>query len=131
MRHASLLGLSLLLLAGCSSKSDVPPPAPGAQGHAPAPGNAVSRPDPGPNLTRPDPGPATAPAAEVGQALDKARPELAELERRAKEIRPSAAEQLWKEIPWMTSVVEAQKVAQAEKRPVLMWISDDDPLDRC
>lgn len=132
MRHASLLGLSFLVVVGCSSKADVPPPTPGApQGHAAEPGTGITRADPGPNLARPDPGPATAPGAEVGQALDKARPETAELEKRATQIRPNAQEQLWKEIPWMTSVVEAQKVAQTEKRPVLMWISDDDPLDRC
>lgn len=130
-RRAPLIGLSILVLVGCSSKADVPPPAPGAQGRAASPGSVITRPDPGPNLSRPDPGPATAPGADVGQALDKARPEIAELEKRATQIRPSATEQLWKDIPWMTSVVEAQKVAQAEKRPVLMWVSDDDPLDRC
>lgn len=132
MRHALMLGLSIVVVAaGCSSRSDAPAPTPGAQGQAPKPGTVISRPDPGPALTRPDPGPATAPGSDVAQALDKARPDLAELERRATQIRPTAAEQRWKDIPWMTSVVEAQKVAQAEKRPVLMWISDDDPLDRC
>lgn len=46
-------------------------------------------------------------------------------------IRPTAEEMRWKQIPWITSLAEAQKVAARERRPLFIWTDDDDPLDRC
>lgn len=53
------------------------------------------------------------------------------LEARAKAIRPTAEETRWQQIPWLRSVTEGQKVALAEKRPIMYWHVDDDPLERC
>jgi hypothetical protein len=55
----------------------------------------------------------------------------AELETRADAIRPTAAETRWQQIPWLRSVIEGQQAALAEKRPIMYWHVDDDPLERC
>ena len=48
-----------------------------------------------------------------------------------KAILPTDAEMKWKRVPWMTRLDEAMKVAAKEKRPVCLWVVDDEPLDRC
>ncbi|HUF62427.1 MAG TPA: hypothetical protein VMN36_10165 [Verrucomicrobiales bacterium] len=50
---------------------------------------------------------------------------------RAEALRPSADLLKWQRIPWMTDLAEALKVAKEEGRPVLLWGSDDEPLERC
>ena len=55
----------------------------------------------------------------------------ADVSQRAALIRPTAEEMRWKQIPWITSLAEAQKVAARERRPLFIWTDDDDPLDRC
>jgi len=37
----------------------------------------------------------------------------------------------WLRIPWLTDLPEAIRQAKAEHRPILMWATDDDPLERC
>ena len=37
----------------------------------------------------------------------------------------------WRDIPWYTDAVEGLKAAREEKRPVLLWVTGDDPLGRC
>ena len=37
----------------------------------------------------------------------------------------------WQQIPWLVDLPEAVRQAKAENRPILLWLSDDDPLDRC
>jgi hypothetical protein len=37
----------------------------------------------------------------------------------------------WREIPWYTDAVEGIKAARSEKRPLLLWVTGDDPLGRC
>jgi hypothetical protein len=38
----------------------------------------------------------------------------------------------WRDgISWMLDLEEGVRVARAEKRPVLIWTSGDDPLERC
>jgi hypothetical protein len=37
----------------------------------------------------------------------------------------------WLDVPWLLDLNEAIRVAKAEKRPVLIWVSGDDPLERC
>jgi hypothetical protein len=37
----------------------------------------------------------------------------------------------WLHIPWLLDLNEGLRVAKAEKRPVLIWVSGDDPLERC
>lgn len=37
----------------------------------------------------------------------------------------------WKQIPWLTDLEQAIQQARKEKRPLLLWGSDDEPLERC
>ena len=37
----------------------------------------------------------------------------------------------WRNIPWYTDANEGLKAARAEKRPVLLWVTGDNPLGRC
>jgi hypothetical protein len=37
----------------------------------------------------------------------------------------------WQQIPWLIDLPEAIKVARTEDRPLLLWVSGDDPLERC
>lgn len=46
-------------------------------------------------------------------------------------VRPTEKEQLWKQIPWLLDLDEGLKQAKEEKRPLVLWVSGDDPLDRC
>lgn len=52
-------------------------------------------------------------------------------ERRAAELHdlltPSADEP-WRTIPWMTSVLQAQRVALEEGKPIFIWAMDGHPL---
>jgi hypothetical protein len=44
---------------------------------------------------------------------------------------PVAQELIWQSIPWLIELPEAIQLAKAEHRPLLLWISGDDPLERC
>jgi hypothetical protein len=37
----------------------------------------------------------------------------------------------WQEIPWLVDLEEGIRQAKAESRPILLWVSGDDPLERC
>jgi hypothetical protein len=37
----------------------------------------------------------------------------------------------WLQVPWLLDLDEGIRVAKAEGRPVLIWVSGDDPLERC
>lgn len=37
----------------------------------------------------------------------------------------------YRDIPWLLDLEEGIKQAKAEKRPLLIWASGDDPLERC
>src|SRR5262245_43998565 len=37
----------------------------------------------------------------------------------------------YEEIPWLLDLDEGIALAKQEKRPVLIWTSGDDPLERC
>jgi hypothetical protein len=37
----------------------------------------------------------------------------------------------WQRTPWLTELPEAIRQAKAEHRPLLLWVTDDDPLERC
>ena len=43
---------------------------------------------------------------------------------------PTAEEDKWLSIPWQTDLMEAQKTAAAQNKPVFMWLMDGDPLGR-
>ena len=37
----------------------------------------------------------------------------------------------WQRIPWQLDLNEGIRLAKEEKRPLLLWTSGDDPLERC
>ena len=38
----------------------------------------------------------------------------------------------WRDgIPWLLDLEKGIRLARKEKRPVLIWVSGDDPLERC
>jgi hypothetical protein len=37
----------------------------------------------------------------------------------------------WQTIPWLIDLLEGIRVAKAEHRPLLLFMSGDDPLERC
>ena len=57
---------------------------------------------------------------------------LAPTDRRYYEaIKPIESEVRWRQIPWMQDLSAAVEQAKKEKRPVLIWVSGDEPLERC
>ena len=69
--------------------------------------------------------------AVTGWAQPPARPTLEELEKRAAILRPKPEEQKWLQIPWLVDVTEGVRLAKEEKRPIFLWATTDEPLDRC
>jgi hypothetical protein len=64
----------------------------------------------------------------VGQAQNPAPDALT---KRAALLKPASTQLKWQRIPWLGSLVQAQQIAQREGRPLFLWVSSDDPLDRC
>ena len=54
-----------------------------------------------------------------------------DLASRAAVVKPSAKELTWLRVPWVLNLAEAQKAAREEKRPIFLWATGDDPLERC
>jgi len=54
-----------------------------------------------------------------------------ELADRAAVIKPTAQELTWLKIPWVLDLKTAQNIAKAEARPIFLWVTGDDPLERC
>lgn len=54
-----------------------------------------------------------------------------ELVDRAAVIKPTSRELTWLKIPWVLDLKAAQETAKAESRPVFVWVTGDDPLERC
>ena len=65
----------------------------------------------------------------VAQPADE--PSAEALARRATLIKPAASELRWQQIPWPIDLAQGQKQARAEGRPLLLWVTGDDPLERC
>ena len=40
-------------------------------------------------------------------------------------------EMKYRQIPWLLDLDQAVRLAKQEKRPVVIWTSGDDPLERC
>jgi hypothetical protein len=59
------------------------------------------------------------------------RPTEQELVKRAAVIKPASEELRWQQIPWLTDLAEGQQLAKAERRPIFLWVTGDDPLERC
>ena len=53
-----------------------------------------------------------------------------DLLRRAAVIKPRPDELKWQKIPWVQDLVEGQRIAQAERRPIFLWAIADAPLER-
>jgi hypothetical protein len=54
-----------------------------------------------------------------------------DLARRAAVVKPTATELAWLTIPWVLDLKAAQTTAKAEGRPIFLWVTGDDPLERC
>jgi hypothetical protein len=69
----------------------------------------------------------------AGGVLSGGEPQPAEqnLAKRAAVIKPAKEELRWQQIPWVTDLAEGQRLAQAERRPIFLWVTGDDPLERC
>ena len=69
----------------------------------------------------------------AGGVLFEAEPRLTdhELAKRAAAIKPATEELRWQQIPWVTDLAEGQRLAQSERRPIFLWVTGDDPLERC
>jgi len=50
---------------------------------------------------------------------------------KASAIKPAPREITWLGVPWVLNLAEAQKMAREEKRPIFLWVTGDDPLERC
>jgi hypothetical protein len=44
---------------------------------------------------------------------------------------PHPGELKWQQIPWLTDLGEAARQARAESRPLVLFVSGDDPLEKC
>ena len=44
---------------------------------------------------------------------------------------PHPGELKWQQIPWLTDLREGIRLAKEEKRPLLLFVSGDDPLEKC
>ena len=53
------------------------------------------------------------------------------LARKAEAIKPASSELRWRQIPWLTDLGEGQRLAKLEHRPIFLWVTGDDPLERC
>ena len=68
----------------------------------------------------------------TGAALaQNAADALDDLQRRAEVVRPAADELKWQRIPWVLDLAEGQRLARDERRPIFLWVTGDDPLERC
>jgi hypothetical protein len=46
-------------------------------------------------------------------------------------IKPQPNEVRWLQIPWVLDLDAAAKASRDENRPLLIWASGDEPLERC
>jgi hypothetical protein len=44
---------------------------------------------------------------------------------------PHPGELKWQKIPWLTDLREGIRQARAENRPLVLFVSGDDPLEKC
>ena len=57
----------------------------------------------------------------IASGQSPTRASLEQLERRSTNLLPSKEQLRFQEIPWVHDLVEAQKIAQAERRPIFLW----------
>jgi hypothetical protein len=51
-----------------------------------------------------------------------------DFEQLRKLVKPDVDEQVWMQIPWLTSLWEARRQAAANGKPILLWEMDGHPL---
>ena len=51
--------------------------------------------------------------------------------RKASLLRPEAGAYKWRQIPWTLDLAAGLRTAREERRPLLLWGSADDPMERC
>ena len=44
---------------------------------------------------------------------------------------PHPGELKWQQIPWLTDLRDGIRQAKAERRPLVLFVSGDDPLEKC
>ena len=69
--------------------------------------------------------------AQAPSEAKKPPPSPAELTKLATVIKPPAAANKWQQVPWLTDVNDARKLAKEEKRPLFLWTVFGEPLDEC
>ena len=73
--------------------------------------------------------PLVAAAAGAGEPADRLPADAARMYGFVKS--PHPGELKWQQIPWLTDLADAVRQARAEGRPLLLFVSGDDPLERC
>ncbi len=63
-----------------------------------------------------------------GQAEYASEDDLRKLIQR---LQPPPEIMKYQQIPWVLDLNEGIRLARAEKRPIFLWASGDDPLERC
>jgi hypothetical protein len=69
--------------------------------------------------------------AALALGISSALAQVDDLRRRATVIKPAAAELKWRQIPWVLDLTEGLRTAREERRPIFLWVTGDDPLERC
>lgn len=67
----------------------------------------------------------------AGWSQEKIAPRSADLERQAAAIKPMPKELKWRQVPWVLDLTEGQRLAKEENRPIFLWVTGDEPLERC
>ena len=50
------------------------------------------------------------------------------LDDRVRSVLPTADEERWLEIPWLTNIADARADAERQGKPVLLWVMNGNPL---
>ncbi|GAC1475575.1 MAG: hypothetical protein NVSMB9_28400 [Isosphaeraceae bacterium] len=54
-----------------------------------------------------------------------------EVARRIETLKLPESQRKWQQIPWITDLAEGLRLARTEQRPIFLWVTGDDPLERC
>ena len=68
-------------------------------------------------------------AGQVPPAPSELPPSASRMYAIVKHVRPG--ELRWQEIPWLVDLQDGLRLANEENRPLLLWVSGDDPLEKC
>ncbi len=54
-----------------------------------------------------------------------------DLGRRIAAIKLPESQRKWERIPWVADLAEGRRMARKEHRPIFLWVTGDEPLERC